>query len=190
VLTMDLHAPAIQGFFDIPVDHLYAAPVLIDYLKSLDLHNPVIVSPDAGGVERARAYSKRIGGDLAIVDKRRTGHNVAESIQVIGEVHDRDCVIIDDIIDTAGTFCGAVKALYGAGAKSVRGAFTHPVLSGPAMDRLTSIEELAEIAVTNTIPLDESRRSFAKLRVLSVASLPGEAIRRTYTNSSISSLFV
>ncbi len=190
VLTMDLHAPAIQGFFDIPVDHLYAAPVLIDYLKSLALEHPVIVSPDAGGVERARAYSKRIGGDLAIVDKRRTGHNVAESVQVIGEVKNRDCVIIDDIIDTAGTFCGAVRALRKAGARSVRGCFTHAVLSGPAVDRLNAMDELAEIAVTNTIPLDENRRSIAKLRVLSVASLLGEAIRRTYTNSSVSSLFV
>ncbi len=190
VLTMDLHAPAIQGFFDIPVDHLFAAPVLIDYLKGLELENPVIVSPDAGGVERARAYSKRVGGDLAIVDKRRTGHNVAESIQVIGEVDGRDCVIVDDIIDTAGTFCGAVRALRKAGARSVRGCFSHAVLSGPAMDRLAEMDELAEIAATNTIPLDDRRRSFEKLRVLSVAPLLGEAIRRTYTNSSISSLFV
>lgn len=189
VLTMDLHAPAIQGFFNIPVDHLYAAPILIEHLKGLELDNPMIVSPDAGGVERARAFSKRIGGGLAIVDKRRTGHNVAESIQVIGDVSGRDCIIIDDIIDTAGTFTGAVRALRAEGARSVRGCFTHPVLSGPAMERLEK-SELAEIVVTNTIPLDERRRSFEKLKVLSVAPLLGEAIRRTHTNSSISSLFV
>jgi ribose-phosphate pyrophosphokinase len=190
VLTMDLHAPAIQGFFNIPVDHLFAAPIMIEHLKSLVLGDPTVVSPDAGGVERARAFSKRLGGDLAIVDKRRMGHNVAESIQVIGDVRERDCIIVDDIIDTAGTFCGAVKALQQAGARSVRGCFTHAVLSGPAVQRLSEMDVLAEIVVTNTIPPDETRRSLEKLRVLSVASLLGEAIRRTYTNSSISSLFV
>jgi ribose-phosphate pyrophosphokinase len=189
VVSMDLHAPAIQGFFDVPVDHLFAAPILVDYIRELGLERPVIVSPDAGGVERARAYAKRVGGDLAIIDKRRTAHNVARSIHVIGDVRDRDCVIVDDIIDTAGTLCGAASALKAFGALSVRGCFTHPVLSGPAMDRLES-SEVAEIAVTNTIPLDERRRSSERIKVLSVASLLGEAIRRTHTNSSISSLFV
>jgi ribose-phosphate pyrophosphokinase len=189
VLTIDLHAPAIQGFFSIPVDHLYAAPALLEHLRALQLAEPVIVSPDAGGTERARSYAKRLGAELAIVDKRRTGHNVAESINVIGDVEARDCVIVDDIVDTAGTLTGAVRALLERGARSVRGCFTHPVLSGKAIERLRE-SPVAGITVTNTIPLDEHRRSCEKINVLSIAPLLGEAIRRTHTNSSISSLFI
>ena len=189
VLTIDLHAPAIQGFFNIPVDHLFAAPVLLEHLKAQGVTDPVIVSPDAGGTERARFYAKKLGCGLAIVDKRRSGHNVAESISVIGDVEGHDCVIVDDIIDTAGTLSGAVKALLERGAKSVRGCFTHPVLSGKAIDRLRE-SPVTNITVTNTIPLDERRRSLEKIQVLSIAPLIGEAIRRTHTNSSISSLFL
>ncbi len=189
ILTMDLHAPAIQGFFSVPVDHLFAGPVLIEYLENLGVVDPVIVSPDAGGVERARFFSKRTGGSLAIIDKRRTGPNVAESVNVIGDVESRDCVIVDDIIDTAGTVSGAVRALLQAGARSVRGCFTHPVLSGRAIERLNE-SEVSGIAVCNTIPLSDHQLSCKKIEVLSVAPLLGEAIRRTHTNSSISSLFV
>ncbi len=189
VLTIDLHAPAIQGFFSIPVDHLFAAPAMVEHLKAAGLSDPVVVSPDAGGTERARAYAKRLGADLAIIDKRRTAHNVAESIRVIGEVDGHDCVIVDDIIDTAGTLTSAVRALVAEGARSVRGCFTHPVLSGPAIDRLRD-SAVTAITVTNTIPLDEKRRACEKLTVLSIAPLLGEAIRRTHTNSSISSLFI
>ena len=188
VLTMDLHAPAIQGFFSVPVDHLFAAPVLVEHLQQAGLKNPVVVSPDAGGVERARAYAKRLGAELAIIDKRRTAHNVAESIRVIGEVEGHDCVIVDDIVDTAGTLTNAVRALLKAEARSVSGCFTHPVLSGPAIERLRE-SPVTEITVTNTIPLDESRTSCDKIHVLSIAPLLAEAIRRTHTNSSISSLF-
>ncbi len=189
VLAMDLHAPAIQGFFSIPVDHLYAAPVFVDYLSELPLEKPTIVSPDAGGVERARFYAKRLGADLAIVDKRRTGPNVAESIHLIGEVAGRDCIIVDDIIDTAGTMVGAARSLLDNGARSVRGCFTHAVLSGKAMERLAECP-VAEIAVTNTYPPGEGRREGGKIKVLSVAWLLAEAIKRTHTHSSISSLFV
>jgi ribose-phosphate pyrophosphokinase len=189
VLTMDLHAPAIQGFFDVPVDHLYAAPVMVEHLRGLGLRELCVVSPDAGGVERARFYAKRLEADLAIIDKRRTAANVSESIHVIGKVDGRDCVIVDDIIDTAGTFAGAALALVEHGARSVRGCFTHPVLSGKAMERLAE-SPVAEIAVTNTFALDASRLSSSKIKVLSVAPLLAEAIKRTHTHSSISSLFV
>ncbi len=189
LLTIDLHAPAIQGFFNIPVDHLLAAPSFMEHLKAQGLEDTIIVSPDAGGTERARHFAKRLGAGLAIIDKRRTGHNVAESIRVIGEVEGHHCVIVDDIVDTAGTLTGAVRALLEGGAKSVRGCFTHPVLSGKAIERLRE-SPVAGITVTNTIPLDEARRSCDKINVLSIAPLLGEAIRRTHTNSSISSLFL
>lgn len=186
VLTIDLHAPAIQGYFTIPVDHLFAAPVLIEHLAARGLDDPVIVSPDAGGVERARFYAKRLRGGLAIIDKRRTGHNVAESVHVVGDVRGRPCVIVDDIIDTGGTIQGAARALLDAGAESVSACFSHAVLSGPALTRLEETP-LEGISVTNTIP---RTRSHEKIQVLSVAPLLGEAIRRTHTHSSISSLFV
>ncbi len=189
VLTMDLHAPAIQGFFGIPVDHLYSAPVFVDYLRDLKVADLTIISPDAGGVERARFYAKRLEANLAIVDKRRTGANIAETMHLIGEVDGRNCVIVDDIIDTAGTVAGASKMVMASGARSVRGCFTHAVLSGAAMERLAECP-VTSIAVTNTHPLSEEKIGSGKIEVLSVAWLLAEAIKRTHTHSSISSLFV
>ena len=189
VLTMDLHAPAIQGFFDVPVDHLLAAPILLDWLERQRYQNAVIVSPDAGGVERARFYAKRLKTGLAIIDKRRVAANVAETLHVIGEVEGRTCIIVDDMIDTAGTLVGSVRALKDNGAKVVVGCFTHPVLSGPAVQRLHEAE-IERVVVTDTIPLDEDKAGEPKITVLSVASLLGEAIARIHSNSSVSSLFV
>jgi len=189
LLTMDLHAPAIQGFFDVPVDHLYAAPILLEWMEMQRFENLTIVSPDAGGVERARFFAKRVGADLAIIDKRRVEANVAETMNVIGEVEGRTCVIVDDIVDTAGTLVGSVKALREKGAARVVACFTHAVLSGPAMARIASAD-LARIVVTDTIALSEDRLKEPKLTVLSVASLLGEAIARIHSNSSVSSLFV
>jgi ribose-phosphate pyrophosphokinase len=189
VLTMDLHAPAIQGFFDIPVDHLFAAPVLIDYVAQLRIPNLVIVSPDAGGVERARAYAKRLKSSLAIIDKRRTDKNVAEILHVIGDVRGMNALIVDDIVDTAGTLTGTVKALKHEGAQKIYACFTHAVLSGPAVERLRG-SELEQVLVTDTIPMDEQKQAEARVRVLSIAPLLGEAIRRIHTSSSVSSLFV
>jgi ribose-phosphate pyrophosphokinase len=187
VLTMDLHAPAIQGFFDLPVDHLLAAPVLLDWIDQQRYSNLTIVSPDAGGVERARFYAKRLGAPLAIIDKRRVEANVAKTMNVIGEVEDRTCVIVDDLVDTAGTLVGSANALHGKGARSVVGCFTHAVLSGPAMERLAK-SEIEKVVVTDTIPLSEEKE--AQVLVLSVANLLGEAIARIHSNSSVSSLFV
>jgi len=189
VLTMDLHAPAIQGFFDIPVDHLYAAPVLIEHTANLKIPELVIVSPDAGGVERARAYAKRLDASLAIIDKRRVEKNVAEILHVIGDVEGMNAVIVDDIVDTAGTLTGTVQALKKAGTRKIYACFTHPVLSGPARDRIRN-SELERVVVTDTIPVDPETQSQARLEVLSIAGLLGEAIRRIHTNSSVSSLFV
>jgi ribose-phosphate pyrophosphokinase len=189
ILAMDLHAPAIQGFFDIPVDHLFAAPVLIEHVQRLSLKDLVIVSPDAGGVERARAYAKRLNGSLAIIDKRRGEKNEPQVMHVIGDVDGRNCLIVDDMIDTAGTLVGSVQALAKEGARSVYGCFSHAVLSGPALDRLRSIE-MAQTVVTNSIPLDPGKAKAGRVTVLSVAGLLGEAIRRIHTNSSVSSLFV
>ena len=189
VLTLDLHAPAIQGFFNIPVDHLFAAPVLIDQVARLRIPNLVIVSPDAGGVERARAYAKRLNASLAIIDKRRTEKNVPEILHVIGEVRGMNALIVDDIVDTAGTIIGTVKALKQEGAQKIYACFTHAVLSGPAVERLRG-SELEQVLITDTIPVDEQKRAAARLQVLSIAPLLGEAIRRIHTNSSVSSLFV
>jgi ribose-phosphate pyrophosphokinase len=189
ILTMDLHAPSIQGFFDIPVDHLLAAPVLLDWIDQQKYGDLVIVSPDAGGVERARFYAKRLGADLAIIDKRRVQANVAETMNVIGEVGDRTCVIVDDMVDTAGTLVGSVKALKEKGARSVVACFSHAVLSGPAMERLGG-SELEKVVVTDTIPLTAEKMQEPKMAVLSVASLLGEAIARIHSNSSVSSLFI
>jgi ribose-phosphate pyrophosphokinase len=189
LLTMDLHAPAIQGFFDVPVDHLYAAPILLEWLEMQRLENLTIVSPDAGGVERARFFAKRMGADLAIIDKRRIEANVAETMNVIGEVEGRTCVIVDDLVDTAGTLVGSVRALKEKGAAQVIACFSHAVLSGPAMSRLAAAD-LAKIVVTDTIPLSDEKRREPKLTVLSVAGLLGEAIARIHSNSSVSSLFV
>jgi ribose-phosphate pyrophosphokinase len=189
LLTIDLHAGQIQGFFNIPVDHLYAAPVLLDYIKKCSFSDLVIVSPDAGGVERARAFAKRLDASLAIIDKRREAANVSRVMNVIGDVRDRDAIILDDMIDTAGTTTQAAQALKDSGAKRVFAACSHAVLSGPAIDRING-SVLEEVITTDTIPLDEKRRVCKKLTVLSIASILGEAIRRIHDESSVSSLFV
>ncbi len=189
LLTMELHAPAIQGFFDLPVDHLFAAPVLLDWVERQRFQNLTIVSPDAGGVERARAFAKKLEAGLVIVDKRRVDTNVAETMNVIGDVDGRTCVVVDDIVDTAGTLVGAVKALRDKGASRVLACFTHPVLSGPALERIEH-SELEHVIVTDTIPLSNVKAQNPKITVLSVASLLGEAIARIHSNSSVSSLFV
>jgi len=189
VLTMDLHAAQIQGFFDVPVDHLFAAPVLLDAIRNLNIPELVIVSPDAGGVERARAIAKRLGVGIAIVDKRRTAPNVAEIMHVIGDVAGRNALILDDIIDTAGTLTKTVDALRAQGAQRVLAAGVHGVLSGPALDRIQA-SPLELVLVTNTTPVDEKLQKTSKLRALSVAPLLGEAILRIHENSSVSSLFV
>ena len=189
VLTMDLHAPAIQGYFDRPVDNLLAAPVLLDWIDQQRFENAIIVSPDAGGVERARFYAKRIGVDLAIIDKRRVEANVAVTMNVIGDVSDRTCVIVDDMVDTAGTLVGSARALIEGGARSVVACFTHGVLSGPAMERIAD-PALEQIVITDTIPLAPEKAADPKITVLSVASLLGEAVARIHSNSSVSSLFV
>jgi len=192
VLTMDLHVGQIQGFFNIPVDHLFAAPVLLQYFQQrLAEHaweDLVVVAPDAGGVERSRAFAKRLGTSLAIMDKRRTGANESRIMHVIGEVRDRDVILLDDIIDTAGTIVQAVSALKAEGARRILASCTHPVLSGQAVERLEK-SEIAEVVVTNTIPLREDQQS-KKLTVLSVAPLLAEAIHRIHTETSVSSLFV
>ncbi|HKV09911.1 MAG TPA: ribose-phosphate pyrophosphokinase [Thermoanaerobaculia bacterium] len=189
VLTMDLHADQIQGFFDVPVDHLFAAPVMLEALRKLEIPDLVVVSPDAGGVERARAIAKRLEAGLAIADKRRTGPNVAEVMHIIGDVNGKNTLIVDDIIDTAGTLCKTVDALKKEGAMRILAAGTHGILSGPALDRIKD-SPLERVFITNTTPLDEKLSRLDKLRPLSVASLLGEAIRRIHEDSSVSSLFV
>ncbi len=189
VLAMDLHAPAIQGFFDVPVDHLFAAPVLLAWIEQQRYPDLTIVSPDAGGVERARFYAKRLGSGLAIIDKRRVEANVAKTMNVIGEVKGQTCVIVDDMVDTAGTLTGTVSALLEKGARSVVACFTHAVLSGPAVERLKN-SELERVVVTDTIPMEEVKEKLPNLTVLTVADLLGEAIARIHSNSSVSSLFV
>jgi ribose-phosphate pyrophosphokinase len=189
VLTMDLHAAQIQGFFNIPVDHLYAAPVLIEELRRLQLPDLVMVSPDAGGVERARAFAKRLDAGLAIVDKRRTSPNHAEVMHIIGEVEGKTCVIVDDIIDTAGTLVKTAEVLQQRGAARILAAGVHPVLSGPAVGRIAQ-SAVEELLVTDTIPLRPEALHCRKIRQLSVAELLGEAIRRIHEAKSVSSLFV
>lgn len=188
VLTMDLHAGQIQGFFTTPVDHLYAAPVLLQYFQERMLGEAVVVSPDAGGVERARAFAKRLDTSLAFIDKRRTGPNEARVMHIIGDVEGRDVIIVDDMIDTGGTLTQAVPALLEKGAKRIFASCTHPVLSGAAVERIEG-SALEEVVVTNTIPLSEGRHS-KKLSVLSVAPLLGEAISRIHKDESVSRLFV
>jgi ribose-phosphate pyrophosphokinase len=189
VLAVDLHAGQIQGFFNIPVDHLFAAPVIIDYLAKKDLHDPVLVSPDAGGVERARAIAKRLKAGLAIIDKRRDGNNVAVFMHLIGDVSGKDVVVIDDMIDTAGTLIQAVDALKREGARRVLAAGVHPVLSGPAISRIKDSPDLEELVVTNSIPLPPEKL-LPKIHVLSVAPLLAEAMRRIHDEESFSTLFV
>ena len=189
VLTVDLHAGQIQGFFNIPVDNLYAMPVLLNEIRALKLDEPVMVSPDAGGVERARAYAKRMNSTLAIIDKRRERANVSEVMHIIGDVKDRDCVLLDDMIDTAGTLTNAARALADAGARRVYAAATHAVLSGPAVHRIAD-SPLVQVIGTDSIPLRGEGQNHPKFRQASLATLLGEAIRRIHNSDSISSLFV
>jgi len=189
VLTMDLHKAQIQGFFDIPVDHLFAAPVIIEYLSRLNYPKLTIVSPDAGGAERARAYAKRIDAELAIIDKRRSEDGSAEVMNVIGDVQGRTCILQDDIIDTAGTIQKGASALKAAGAERVLACAVHGVLSGPAIDRIEN-SPLDQLIVTNTIPLGSNAQQCRKIVVLSVARLLGQAIRSIHEETSVSSLFV
>ena len=188
VLTMDLHADQIQGFFDIPVDNIYASPVLLSDLKSKNYQDLVVVSPDVGGVVRARALAKQLGCDLAIIDKRRPAANVSEVMHVIGEIEGRNCVIMDDMIDTAGTLCKAAEVLKERGAKRVFAYCTHPILSGPAVERIAS-SQMDEVVVTNTIPLSEPAAACSKIRQLSGAVLFAETIRRISDGESVTSLF-
>jgi ribose-phosphate pyrophosphokinase len=189
VLALDLHAGQIQGFFKVPVDHLFAGPVVMfDYLRKKELHDPVIVAPDAGGVERARAIAKRFNAGLAIIDKRREGPNQAAAMHLIGEVRGRDAVVIDDMVDTAGTLIQAVSALSREGARRILACGVHAVLSGPALERIAA-SPLEEVVVTNSIPVSAAKRA-ARVTVLSVAPLLGEAIRRIHDEESVSTLFV
>ena len=191
VLTVDLHAGQIQGFFNIPVDHLYAKPVLLDYLHKKDFNDLVVVSPDAGGTERARAFAKKLNSSLAIIDKRRDSGkpNQAELMHIIGEVADRDVLLLDDMVDTGGTIVQAAHALKERGALKVYGACTHAVLSGPAVDRFKS-SPFDEVIVTDTVPLGDKGEQYDRFTVLSVAGLLGQAVARVHTEESISSLFV
>jgi ribose-phosphate pyrophosphokinase len=189
VLTMDLHKAQIQGFFDIPVDHLFAAPVIIDYLSRLKSPELTLVAPDAGGAERARAYAKRLDAELAVIDKRRTDDGTAEVMNVIGDVEGRTCIIQDDIIDTAGTITKAAAALKESGAAKVIACAVHGVLSGPAIDRIEK-SPLDKLIVTNTIPLSPASAACSKIVVLSVARLLGQAIKSIHEETSVSSLFV
>lgn len=191
VVTMDLHAGQIQGFFNIPFDNIFASPVLLEYIqKNLSKENIITVSPDAGGVERVRYYAKRMNTDLALIDKRRTGPNVAEAMNVIGDVSGKDCVIIDDMIDTAGTLVQAAKALKKFGAKKIYAVATHPVFSDPAIARISECEELEQVIVTDTIPLSNEGKKIEKIKVVSTADILAKAIHRTFNHDSVSSLFI
>ena len=189
IISMDLHAAQIQGFFDIPVDHLFAAPVILDFIKRNFQNDPVVVSPDAGGAERARAYAKRLGCAMAIVDKRRDRPNVAHAMAVIGDVGGKTAVILDDMVDTAGTLTEAAGALTDKGATEVYACCSHPVLSGPAVDRIAA-SPIRQVIVTDTIPLSERALATGRFQVLSIAELMGEAIIRSYNGDSVTSLFV
>jgi ribose-phosphate pyrophosphokinase len=188
VVAMDLHAGQIQGFFNIPFDHLYGMPVFLDELRHMSLSDVVVVSPDAGGVERARAISKRLRGGMAIIDKRRSAPNVSEVMNVVGDVKGKTAIIADDIIDTAGTLCNAARAVMDAGARTVMACASHPVFSGNAIE-LIEASPLTQVIVTNTIPLSEAGRASSKIKLLSVARLLGEAVKRIHHGDSISSLF-
>jgi ribose-phosphate pyrophosphokinase len=187
VLGIDFHQHQLQGFFDIPVDHLYAAPVIVSHYRKKRLHDLVVVAPDVGSAKMARGFAKRLNGSFAIIDKRRPAPNVAEVLNVVGEVEDRDCLIADDMIDTAGTVSEAARALKGLGARRVYCAATHPLLSGPAVERLMAAP-IEEVTVTDTIAIPEERR-FEKLTVLSVGDLLAKAIRFTHSDQSVSALF-
>jgi ribose-phosphate pyrophosphokinase len=189
IITMDLHAGQIQGFFNIPVDNLFAAPVLIDYMRSNFRDDLVIVSPDAGGVERARAFAKRLNAELAIIDKRREAPNKAKAMAVIGDVTDKVAVILDDMADTAGTLTEAAEAVMNSGAKEIHACCAHPVLSGPAIERICD-SALKSLVVTDTIPLKENAAACDKIKVLTISKLIGEAIIRSFRGDSVTSLFV
>jgi ribose-phosphate pyrophosphokinase len=189
IITMDLHAGQIQGFFDIPVDNIFAAPVLIDHIRNRLNGNLAIVSPDAGGVERARAFAKRLNADLAIIDKRRSAPNKAKAMAVIGDVTDKIVVILDDMADTAGTLTEAVEAINRAGAKEIHACCAHAVLSGPAIDRINA-SKIKSLVVTDTIPVESKADACSKIEVLSIAELVGEAIIRSYRGDSVTTLFV
>jgi ribose-phosphate pyrophosphokinase len=189
VLAVDLHAAQIQGFFDIPVDHLFSSPVMIDYFKPMNLPDLTVVSPDAGGVERARAFAKRLNAPLAIIDKRREEANVAEVMNVVGEVDGRKCLIVDDLIDTAGTLVNGTEALLEKGATSVSACATHAVLSGPAVERIEE-SQLKEVVFTNSIPLSDEARACGRIKALSVAPLLARAIQSIHEETSVSILFI
>ena len=189
IITMDLHAGQIQGFFNIPVDNLFSAPVLIQYIRNNFRDDMVIVSPDAGGVERARAFAKRLNADLAIIDKRRDAPNQAKAMAVIGDVTDKVAVILDDMADTAGTLTEAADAIMNAGAREIHACCAHPVLSGPAIERITD-SVLKSLVVTDTIPLSEKAAACDKIKVLTISQLVGEAIIRSFRGDSVTSLFV
>jgi len=188
-LTLDLHAPQIQGYFDVPVDHLFASPVLVEYFKQKKLPNVTVVSPDAGGVERARFFAKKLDAPLAIVDKRRVDVDVSEVMHLIGDVKGRTALILDDIIDTAGTLVKTADALLKEGASQVYAACTHPVLSGPAVERIAK-SKITEVVATDSVPLTEEGKKMGKIKVLSVASLLARAIQSIHEESSISELFI
>jgi len=188
-LVVDLHAPQLQGFFNIPVDHLFASPVLVGHFRDLNLPNLTVVSPDAGGVERARFFAKKMDAALAIVDKRRVEMNVAEVMHVIGDVQGRTCLVIDDLIDTAGTLVKTADALLEAGATAVYCCCSHPVLSGPAVENITK-SPITEVVVTNTIPLTDAAKQVSKIKVLSIAGLIGRAIQSIHEETSVSRLFL
>lgn len=191
VVTMDLHAGQIQGFFDIPFDNVYASPIFLNYIKkNIDLDNLALVSPDAGGVERVRWYAKRLGKDIAMIDKRRTGPNVAKAMNIVGDVKDKDVIIIDDMIDTAGTLIEAAKTLRDHGAKKIYSFATHGVFSPPAAERISSCTELEAVVVTDTIPLTAELKKIDKIKVLTTAEILSKAIHRTFNHDSVSSLFV
>lgn len=189
ILALDLHAAQIQGFFEIPVDHLFATPVMIDHFTPMRGSKLTVVSPDAGGVERARAFAKRLDAPLAIIDKRRTDVNVAEVMNIIGEVEGKHCLIVDDLIDTAGTLVKAAEALSAQGAESVRACATHAVLSGPAVERIEK-SRIDEVVVTNSIPLSNGASGSSRIRVRSVAPLLAQAIQSIHEDGSVSTLFV
>jgi ribose-phosphate pyrophosphokinase len=188
-LVIDPHTAQLQGFFNIPVDHLFASPVLVDYFKKLNLPNLTVVSPDAGGVERARFFAKKMDAALAIVDKRRVEMNVAEVMHVIGDVDGRTCLVIDDLIDTAGTLVKTAQALLDNGASAVYACCSHPVLSGPAVQNIAN-SALTEVVVTNTIPLSEAAKGLPKIKVLTIAGLIGRAIQSIHEETSVSKLFL
>lgn len=191
VVTMDLHAGQIQGFFNIPFDNIYASPVILNYIKKeIFTENSIFISPDAGGVERVRFYAKKLNADIAMIDKRRTGKNIAEAMNVVGNVSGKECIIIDDMIDTAGTLVEACKALKSNGAGKIYACATHPIFSAPAIARIAACVELDRVIVTDTIQLTDEAKKCEKIKVLSTAELLAKAIHRTFNNDSVSSLFI